>query len=657
MLQSRFSLLMVLLTTLSACAGMKSPQQTTATDVHPATSAENPENSSPNIQVAQATENTKNSSPNIQAAQATENARPASNGQTPRREFPEQYQVNIRVDTHRYATTDLTLANSLQSLLQEHLTLVNKRRLPDLDEDQMEYLLQETHTEVEQILNTQGFFKNTVAITPKGKNYQVDVRLGNEVKVSSVNIELRGDIEQDEQISDFYAEALLDWNMPFDSRFTQSAWSTAKAKTLALIAKRKYPKAKITQSKALIDGNAGTADLTLIIDSQPAVVYGAMTVEGTQRYPESVIRNLSILKEGDFYDIDKISEYQQSLEQDGHYGSVMVQPDFDHMQDNIVPLKVVVEEVPLKKLDLGLSFSTEDGVGFRFGYDYYNLFHKGYTASTILDVNQYKQKLAWGLSQPRDAKGYFLTSSLGLEHKKLQGIDSTTFSSGLWRARIRNNIDARLGTEFYYENVESDDPTDSISNSYTTLLTASWKRNHIDTKTRPMNGYYVNLKVGTTLGTLLSSASAQRITTDVAYFYTPQQRKYGTWMVRGATGYVHTRHKDVPSPLLFRLGGPDTVRGYANEAIGVKQHKNTVIPGKVMAMGTLEYQYPIKNDFALAVFHDAGDVKDQYRDLKFKHATGLGVRWFSSIAPLSFDIAYGHDTRKIAWYINLGTRF
>ncbi|KAE9493416.1 surface antigen family protein [Neisseria gonorrhoeae] len=43
--------------------------------------------------------------------------------------------------------------------------------------------------------------------------------------------------------------------------------------------------------------------------------------------------------------------------------------------------------------------------------------------------------------------------------------------------------------------------------------------------------------------------------------------------------------------------------------------------------------------------------------MKLKHGSGLGVRWFSPLAPFSFDIAYGHSDKKIRWHISLGTRF
>ena len=58
-----------------------------------------------------------------------------------------------------------------------------------------------------------------------------------------------------------------------------------------------------------------------------------------------------------------------------------------------------------------------------------------------------------------------------------------------------------------------------------------------------------------------------------------------------------------------------------------------------------------------AVFHDVGDVTSNFKNMTVQHGTGLGVRWFSPVAPFSFDVAYGHQDKKIRWHISLGTRF
>ena len=108
---------------------------------------------------------------------------------------------------------------------------------------------------------------------------------------------------------------------------------------------------------------------------------------------------------------------------------------------------------------------------------------------------------------------------------------------------------------------------------------------------------------------------------------------------------------------MFRTGGATTVRGYELDSIGRAGPHNAVLADRAIAVASLEYQYPITKSFSAALFHDMGDVSDRFQNMTMKHGSGVGVRWFSPVAPFSFDIAYGHQDKKIRWHISLGTRF
>ena len=108
---------------------------------------------------------------------------------------------------------------------------------------------------------------------------------------------------------------------------------------------------------------------------------------------------------------------------------------------------------------------------------------------------------------------------------------------------------------------------------------------------------------------------------------------------------------------MFRTGGASSVRGYELDSIGLEGPKNSVLPDRALLVGSLEYQFPITKSVSGAIFHDVGDVTSNFKNMSMQHGTGLGVRWFSPVAPFSFDIAYGHQDKKIRWHISLGTRF
>ena len=579
----------------------------------------------------------------------------ANNQPRTRRVPKDNYQLDLSVNGNE---NDLTTNNKLADLLKEHLSLYNRQKTPNMDADQIAFLVQETATEVAQIVATEGFFNSQTEVVENGNQYTIKVNLGKRTTVDNVILVLDGAVLEDEELPLFYRHLLGEWELQMGQPFRQEAWASSKSQALSGVQRRKYPLAKITESAAKINKENNTAELTVIIDSKPIVYFGDISIDGIKRYPESIPRNLAPFSRGAVYDFDKLADYQEYLEQDGHYGTVAAYADLDNVSDDyFVPVKVNLVEVPRQKVDVGLQYDTLDGVGTRLGYTHYNMFKRGYTGSAVLSANRFEQSLGLGIAQPRDDKGHFYTSSINFKNKELQGLETKTLSSGLWKARVRNNIDSRVGVEYYLEDARIKGG-EKLGTSYATMVTASWKSNRIRTKERPANGWYFSGKVGTTLGTALSTANVQRITADAAYYFTPEQKKYGTFIAKGGIGYVHTDNQaKVPSDLLFRIGGIDTVRGYENESIGIPAENGSVLGGLAMANMGLEYQYPIYKNFALAFFHDAGDVKNKFQDMKLKHATGTGVRWFSPFAPLSFDIAYAHDTQKIAWYVTLGTRF
>lgn len=566
------------------------------------------------------------------------------------------YTVSIDVDGANHVGDSL-FGNDIAGKLHQHLSLIEKSQTEDMHADQKQFLVDKTPQEVEQILNTLGYFDNRTQVDKTKDGYAVHVQLGKKITVENFIVVLEGAVSEDGDLGSYYRDIFLNWRLPLGTRFTQDDWSASKSKALAVVTQKKYPLAKITHSEVLIDPKKSTSVLTLYIDSQQHIRLGQIHSSGYQRYPQSIIDNMADFSAGADYDVNKLLDYQAALEQDSHYSNVLVNPDFEQMKDNIVPIKVVVNEVPRQKVDVGLSYDSEEGAGLRLGYDHYNMFKRGYTGSVVLDANNYEQSLGLGVAQPRDGRGKFWTSGITFNNKTTQNLESRSANAGLWYARVRNGIDSRIGVEYYLDSSRIKGGK-KLGTQYVTMLTASWKRNKIETQARPANGYYLFGKLGTTLGSVLSTTNVQRAELDGAYYFTPENRKIGTFIVRGGLAYIFTKQQDkVPSSLLFRTGGAQSVRGYEADSIGIAGENNAVLGGRAKIVAGLEYNIPIKYDYALAIFHDAGGVDNNFKDMDIKQSTGIGVRWYSPVAPLAFDIAYAHDRHKIGWHINLGTRF
>ena len=551
-----------------------------------------------------------------------------------------------------------TKNSEVKSMLEEYLPLITQQQDEELDKEQVGFLAEETPDNVKTMLKTKGYFNGSVNVQDNGSSYTVAVNPGPRTKIDNVSVAILGDILSDDNLAEYYQKAMLNWQQPVGEYFDQDGWSGSKTSVLSAVTRKKYPLAKLSNSQATVNPNNNTADLNVTVESNRPIYFGDFEITGTRRYPENVVSGLARFKPGAPYDLDLLLDFQQALEQNGHYSGASVQADFDRLQGDRVPVKVNVTEVKRHKLETGIRYDSEYGLGGRIGYDYYNLFNKGYIGSVVWDMDKYETTLAAGISQPRNSEGKYWTTNTSYNRSTTQNLEKRALTSGIWRVRDRNGIESRLGIEFITEDRKVPDTNYDLGRSHATMLTASWKRQNIETELRPENGYYLDGKIGATLGNFLSSTTMARATARAGYFYTPENKKLGTFIVRGQAGYVYAREgEDVPSSLMFRTGGASSVRGYELDSIGLEGPKNSVLPDRALLVGSLEYQFPITKSVSGAVFHDVGDAAGNFKRMSMKHGTGLGVRWFSPVAPFSFDVAYGHQDKKIRWHISLGTRF
>ena len=551
-----------------------------------------------------------------------------------------------------------TQDSEIKDMIEEHLPLITQQQEEVLDKEQVGFLAEEAPDNVKTMLRSKGYFNSKVSLTEKDGAYTVHITPGPRTKIANVGVAILGDILSDSNLAEYYRNAMENWQQPVGSDFDQDSWENSKTSVLGAVTRKGYPLAKLGNTRAAVNPDTATADLNVVVDSGRPILFGNFEITGTQRYPEQIVSGLARFQPGMPYDLDLLLDFQQALEQNGHYSGASVQADFDRLQGDRVPVKVSVTEVKRHKLETGIRLDSEYGLGGKIAYDYYNLFNKGYIGSVVWDMDKYETTLAAGISQPRNYRGKYWTSNVSYNRSTTQNLEKRAFSGGIWYVRDRAGIDARLGAEFLAEGRKIPGSDVDLGNSHATMLTVSWKRQLLNNALHPENGYYLDGKIGTTLGTFLSSTALIRASARAGYFFTPENKKLGTFIIRGQAGYTVARdNADVPSGLMFRSGGASSVRGYELDSIGLAGPNGSVLPERALLVGSLEYQLPFTRTLSGAVFHDMGDAAANFKRMELKHGSGLGVRWFSPLAPFSFDIAYGHSDKKIRWHISLGTRF
>jgi translocation and assembly module TamA len=111
----------------------------------------------------------------------------------------------------------------------------------------------------------------------------------------------------------------------------------------------------------------------------------------------------------------------------------------------------------------------------------------------------------------------------------------------------------------------------------------------------------------------------------------------------------------IPQDYLFRVGGTQTVRGFAYQSLGVIDG-NAVVGGRVMATGSAEYTHWF-GKFGAALFMDAGDAADVLPDLRLSQGYGIGARWRSPVGPLALDFARGKGQPDMRIHFSITVAF
>jgi translocation and assembly module TamA len=120
----------------------------------------------------------------------------------------------------------------------------------------------------------------------------------------------------------------------------------------------------------------------------------------------------------------------------------------------------------------------------------------------------------------------------------------------------------------------------------------------------------------------------------------------------------------LPPDQRFYAGGTGTIRGYGYQLVGpMFPHTGNPSGGTAITAGGLEFRQRFYSTWGAVAFVDAGQVSASLKPLPsdVRVGTGAGVRYYTPIGPIRFDIAVpvsrrqGEDSFEI--YIGLGQAF
>ncbi len=566
---------------------------------------------------------------------------------------------------------DIRAPSSVRPVLERHLELQRYREVADLDDAELARLIVLAERNVRELVATLGFYNPRIAIRPEqGAGPRpvivVEVEPGEFTRVAEVKVEFEGDIAQtsDANAVTQREDIRAGWRLPVGRRFTQDDWDRAKTQALRVLIARRYPAGRVSYSLADVDAAGARASLGLRLDSGPLFRLGSMQVAGMERYDARLVPRLARLPPGSIYDQEALVQAQLRLSGSGYFDSAFIYVDPEADPD-AAPVQVSVREAPLQKVVLGVGLSTDSGPRASVEYRHNRVPGIGWRAVNKLQLERKSPFIETELTAIPDEDGW----RWGVLGRVERVEDDTLLTHGqrlrVGRTQAGDHIERNIYVQFDRASVQvlaGAPPTAAADTGDGTSISANyvWTGRYFNRTPFPESGFAVGLELG---GGLTLTGSKSPFQRTVVRWMGIRPLTQGRLQMRAEAGALFARDSaQVPSTQLFRTGGDTTVRGYGYRELGVELPGGVIGPGRYMAVGSVEWQRPIRRagletDWESTLFVDAGGVSDRVGDLRPAFGVGTGVRWKSPLGPLQADLAYGFKSKRVRLHFNIGVTF
>lgn len=558
----------------------------------------------------------------------------------------------------------------LRALLTDYLDLARFQNAPDteaIDAGELARLAAAAPAQARTLLETEGYFAAQVQATRlTGSDGQPVVRVlvepGPRSVITQVDFTVDGELQTladqlDEDAAALRTSLRRGWPLRPGEPFRQAAWASAKTGTLAQARAEGYPAAAWTKTEAQVDAEQHQVALTLALDSGALYRLGEIRVEGLERYDESTVRRLSTFAAGQPYNEKLLLDYQERIQKLGLFDSATVELDPDPKTSAAAPVRVRVHELTSQQATVGVGISANTGPRVTLEHRHRRPFGMNWVATNKFEFGSLIKSWTGELiSHPLE--GLYRNLLAGNAERLRSGEEIRTS----WTARLGRTQDTQRIERTYFAELTHARVDNPVGRTRSEALTANyhWTYRDLDSILLPTDGYTVSLQsaVGRSRNSTLDNGPFGR-----GYgrytLYRPLGRAWYASLRLEAGQIIASDAVGVPDTLLFRAGGDDSVRGYAYRTLGPLVD-GVVTSGRVMATGSAEIARPISDSLPSlwwAVFADAGNAANHWKDLAPAWGYGLGLRWRSPVGPLRVDLAYGEEVRKVRLHLSVGIAF
>lgn len=519
-----------------------------------------------------------------------------------------------------------------------YLSLSRFAGKPAPDETQLRWLHTNAEREIQDALAPFGYYEPTIEAslnhTTGAWEARYRIQSGRPLPIADVDIRVLGEGAQDPPF-----QKLLS-NLPLRKGQTleQPKYEQIKQTLETLAVERGYFDARFAEHTIRIDLQAYEATISLHYDTGKRYRFGDITFKQNilstkllNRYPD--------FKSGDPYDANTLLKLQSDLSGSPYFSQVRVDAPPNNATQT-APVDVELEPNKKRKYSAGLGFGTDTGARGKLKMEQRWLNPKGHRYEAEMQLSPIKSLIGVKYMIPGKkptTDEYVLTTGYTRQTGD-QDYELITLGGGWQRqdGKWLKNYNLTLQYEDYQI---ADEPR---STSLLLVPGLSWTWIDADDRMYTNHGLLFGFDLRGASTALLSDINFIQGALHLKWIHALNENN--RLLVRGDVGAtaILEDFEELPASLRFYTGGDASVRGYAYNSIGPTDAEGTVIGGKNLLVGSLEYEHRIWDAWSVAAFVDSGDAFDGAKP-ELKTGAGVGVRWRSPVGPVRIDLATGLD--------------
>ena len=487
-------------------------------------------------------------------------------------------------------------------------------------------------------LQAVGFYHPNIEFTTTTRHnntkIEVHIETGNPVRVDTLDLKLSGPASTNSE----FMQQIASLPLARGDIFNHQKYEQTKNLLISTARNLGYFAASFTRAQVLVTQKNRIADIFLHFSSG-------------QRYRISTVDYKSTLFSKDFlqrwqpfqgvvpYRTSYVSDLTRNLQNSGYFKYVRVTPQLEKSVGNHVPLLVELESSSENVVSVGAGYATDSGPRIKGNWLRPHHNRAGHALEASASISELRQQLSAGYRIP---------------HKHRPETDNYSFDLGILNHRTddtfsqlrtfdisdHRQLNSGWRRDIFLRGENERFRVGSQKNRINLLLPGiSFSRTNSPGGLYPENGSYLSFRLLAGSRKLLSDIDLLRATASAKHL-----RSWGNkhFLISRAElgGLYSNRLNQVPASHRFFAGGDASVRGFAYQSISPVNTNDERIGGQFLTTASLEYNYTIREQWALATFIDSGraftDSSDPYRV-----GIGFGLRWLSPVGPLRVDIGYG----------------